>query len=453
MEVQGGRPSIWPSWLTNAFAIAVFATGCIAAGLVLQANRGVTVGAGLAAANIASTEVSEMVGTNAYLQTQRPQAHTPMTALMETFGIPIGNPLGLSQGSHRSPSVQTSPPVHARPPVLAPTPSPPTPVATKPVKPQRIVLGWVPSGASATEIESLIQANPGVNVISPTWFQLASGSGAINAFVQPQVVTYAHQQHVQVWAMIDNQYSATLAHALLANPNAAANFVTTLATDAIRNHLDGINLDFENMHTSDQAAYTALVGDLHQQLAPHHIKVSVDITPDIVYLRDTDVYFHAGLAANADAVMVMAYDEHWSNDVIPGPVADMPWVTTAVDDLLNTGVPATKVVLGIPFYTYFWHVTTSGSVAATAYATTQVAGILAAHQAVRAWQPDLQLGFAKYSKPDGYEEVWYETAQTLKDQVDLVRKLGLAGVAIWSLQLSDPHTWSLMMHALTKPIA
>ena len=58
--------------------------------------------------------------------------------------------------------------------------------------------------------------------------------------------------------------------------------------------------------------------------------------------------------------MLMAYDEHWRTSPRAGSVASMPWVTKAVEGTLAEGVPASKLVLGVPFYMRRWEETKSG---------------------------------------------------------------------------------------------
>ncbi len=420
---------------------------CVSSVFVVYGTTPAGIGARLTARSLASAQISEMVGTNAYVASNRPVPHAPLTALMETFGVPLSNPIRMVEAQYPT-AIPKAPSGGVSETSLM------TPITTWAKTAQKnIAMGWIPSGLSASESINLIANNPGMNVVSPTWFELWSKYGTVKNFVQPSVVTYAHDHHVSVWALVDNQYSLTLTHELLANKVATNRFVRQLTQDAVKAHLDGINLDFENMDIQDESAYTNMVGQLHQMLMKHHIKLSVDITPDIVFLHDTDVYFHAGLAANADYLIVMAYDEHWASDTTPGPVADLPWVRTAVDDLLNTGVPADKLVLGVPFYTRFWHVYADGSVSSSAYANSQVQGILASHNAVSKWNPHLQLNYARYPKPNGYEEVWYFTPQTLKDELDLVNNEGLAGVAVWSLSFSDAHSWSVLISALRNSLS
>ncbi|WP_054969368.1 glycosyl hydrolase family 18 protein [Alicyclobacillus ferrooxydans] len=317
---------------------------------------------------------------------------------------------------------------------------------------QRIVMGWIPY-ANPVQTIHLIQANAGLNVASPLWLSLKSSDGSVSSKIEPSVVQYAHQHHVQVWALVDNQFNAGLSHQVLSNPNARNNLVSNLVSLATKNHLDGLNIDFENMQSQDQQGFTDFIKSLHQALVGKHIVLSVDITPDIQFLQDSAAYFHAALAGYADYVVLMAYDEHWSTDQTPGPVADLPWVTTSIEDLLDTGVPADKLVLGVPFYARFWHVHQDGSVDSIAVPLSEVDSILKQHQATSSFNQQLGVAYARYSKPDGYEEVWFSTQETLNRELQLVQNDNLAGVSIWSLGLSDPTSWSSVIHGLTQMLS
>ncbi|MFX4302603.1 glycosyl hydrolase family 18 protein [Alicyclobacillus tolerans] len=315
----------------------------------------------------------------------------------------------------------------------------------------KIALGWMPA-ESTYESDMLIKDNPGMNVVSPSWLELQNASGQVSSQVNPAVIQYAHQHHVQVWALFDNQFLANMTHQFLSSKASEMRCIQQLVQIAKQNQLNGINLDFENLDDSDQSAYTTFVARLHKNLQAIHVDLSVDVTADIVPLVDNSAYFHAGLADVSDQLILMAYDEHWAADPTPGPVADMPWVKSCVNDLLDTGVPADKLLLGIPMYTRFWTVVNGQAVNSEAVGLDSVASILAEHQAKSEYQPSLDLMYAQYPVNGGTEEVWYANQQTFSDKLQLVNNDGLAGVAVWSLPFSQPSIWTSMINNLQKVV-
>ncbi|MBX5437350.1 MAG: glycoside hydrolase [Alicyclobacillaceae bacterium] len=436
-------------WLARWLTLLVVSAGCLGALWFVYGNNDGQPAARLQATSLTAAELGELVGTDDYLRADDPARTSRWTDLAQALGIPFADPLRMLTA--QLPATVWTPPA-APASQSGPLHSLSNSLSAWAAKSRKIALGWAQYDDVQDTIE-LIRENPGITVFSPDWLSLWSADGTIRNLVEPQVVHYAHAHQVKVWALFNNQFNSALTHAVLADAAVRRRVIAHVADIAQAQHLDGINVDFENVKGWDEPAFTAFVRELHRALAPRHILLSVDITPDIVFLRDTDAYFHAGLAADCDYLIVMAYDEHWATDQTPGPVADVPWVTTAVRDLLNTGVPADKLILGVPFYARFWHVLTDGSVTSESYAVSAVPAILASHHAQSRWDDTLGVAYARYPKPDGYEEVWYETDETLRRKLNLVNDAGLAGVAVWSLHLSDRHTWNTLVHALRRSIS
>lgn len=432
-------------WLATSFGFLVLSLFCLGSLTFVYGGGSWQTAAQLEATNLSAIEVSELVGTQNYSHSQSKAPHTLLAAFAQTVKLPFTNPLQMLRS--QLPMVQSAPtlPPESQSSLIGS-------LSNWQTTTKKIALGWIPSAPTASTIQ-MIQDNPGINVISPQWLEVSNQSGTLANSIEPAVVTYAHSHGIKVWALFSNQFNAALTHQVLGNQKAQANLVQQVVRAAQSAHLDGINVDFENVRTSDEAAFTAFVKTLHEKLQPLHITLSVDITPDIVFLQDNAAFFHAGLASVSDYVIVMAYDEHWGGDQTPGPVADLPWVTNAVFDLLDTGVPADKLILGLPFYTRFWYVHSDGSVTSVAVADSSVSSILSSHHASSTWNNQLGVAYAKYPKPNGYEEVWYETKETLARKLALVNNQQLAGIAVWSLGLSDKQTWSTVISALRQTLS
>lgn len=435
----------WRRWWRGLTGSAMLVVGCFASFSYIFGGGSWNALSHLEASQLSTITTTELFGTAVYenpaasltMSSQTPSAWQDITSFEQPLSMLQGELLPIAYDSPGSTQQQSN---------LFQS------VQQFGQKSRRTVMGWIPYTSSAETIK-LIAANQGLTVASPQWISVKSSDGSINNQIEPSVVSYAHQHHVKIWALVDNQFNASLSNQVLTNTTARTRLVKNLTQAAVNDHLDGLNIDFENLRSSDQQTFTTFIKELHTALAGEHIVLSVDITPDIQFLKDDAAYFHAALAGYADYVVLMAYDEHWSTDQTPGPVADIPWVTTSIQDLLDTGVPSDKLILGVPFYARFWHMHQDGSVNSIAVPLAQVQSILQQHQATSSWNSKLGVGYARYPRADGYEEVWFSTQQTLNSELQLVQNDDLAGVSIWSLGLSDPNTWSSIIHGITQMLS
>lgn len=91
--------------------------------------------------------------------------------------------------------------------------------------------------------------------------------------------------------------------------------------------------------------------ELYTNLKKLNLNVSVDITK---YSKSSSLYSlcydRPILAKFSDYLILMGYDEHVSSSKDPGSVGSYSWVDGAIKDIINQGVPASKLVLAVPFY-------------------------------------------------------------------------------------------------------
>lgn len=119
--------------------------------------------------------------------------------------------------------------------------------------------------------------------------------------------------------------------------------------------LDGINIDFENVYTADKQNLTQFVREMTPLLHEQGLVVSIDVTPKSGTEMWSLFYDRPALAQTVDYMMVMAYDEHWAKRPEGRLGRISPWVEKTVQVLpQEEKVPASKLVLGIPFYTRLW---------------------------------------------------------------------------------------------------
>ncbi len=316
---------------------------------------------------------------------------------------------------------------------------------------QPLLLGWIlDSGASS--ITSVVQQTPGLSVLSPKWFHVDGLHGAVFGNAEPSVIAQAHAQHLQVWAVVDNGFNGSLSHRILQYQDQQDELIGNIVNLAVSNRLNGINLDFEGLNAEDRWNYSRFVSVLANQLHKKHILLSVDLPPDYVAGKNTGPYNHQALAAAADDIVLMGYDEYWLGDTTAGPTASLPWLRMAVDDFLKTGVPARKLILGIPFYAEDWTLNKQGKVVSSvALSATGTEQLVTQLHAQVTWNAREGLYYTTYQYHGMRHEIWLEDKRTLMLFTELARNDHMAGVATWYLGLENKSTWLSVLHTLRSP--
>ena len=130
----------------------------------------------------------------------------------------------------------------------------------------------------------------------------------------------------------------------------------------------GINIDLEYQgKASDEvrAAFSKFVSTAtrraHKEIKDSQVTVSI-YAASAKYRK---LYVVDDLAKSSDGLFIMGYDYYTAGSGSAGPVAPLTgapesyWydITTAINDHLEAGVPANKMILGVPYYGYDWPTT------------------------------------------------------------------------------------------------
>lgn len=228
----------------------------------------------------------------------------------------------------------------------------------------------------------------------------------------------------------DGDFSEPIARRLLRSPTNRARVVRSLATHLERGGWDSVMIDLEALTAADRPGLTAFARELRA-------RVGDDVRLDIALSASTTVAGYAqlgydvrALRAPLDHLTLMAYDQHgpWEPDA-PGPVGSLPWATKAVRALARLA-PADQIVLGVAGYGYTWKGPRPSAQVSDAQARRRVRAADATPRwddAAGEWTATLRNG----------EVLWWSDARSLEVRVALAQRLGLTGVAVWSLDLSD----------------
>ena len=285
----------------------------------------------------------------------------------------------------------------------------------------------------------------GVNVISPTWFSLTDNEGNITSIGTKKYVKSAHSMGLQVWGLVSDFSSEMDTSAVLASTAARRNAIDALVDDALKLGLDGINLDFEYMDAADALAYVQFVRELSIECRLNKLVLSVDIKPpyDFNYWMN-----RKELATVADYLINMGYDEHYAGSDA-GSVASLSYEQRAIEESLNQGVPAHKLISAIPFYTRIWY--TSGGEDGSQTTTSEVLSMAGVQKTLESWSVTPSFDdatfqhYADWTTTDGVRcQIWIEDADSIAAKVRLVPQYDLAGTAAWVLGFESSDIWNVI---------
>lgn len=238
-------------------------------------------------------------------------------------------------------------------------------------------------------------------------------------------------------------FSGSMIHQVLADPTTRSRTIETIYRHLVNWGMNGVHVDFENVQPSDRQNLNQFLKELYERMKPAGIEVSIAVpakTQENYVNAFSGAYDYATISRYVDAMMIMAYDEHWRGGP-PGPVASIGWVERVVRYAISAGVPPEKIILGVPAYGYDWPPNGRGRAVTYRQAIEQASQ----HGAKIQWDDTAKVPYYRYA---GGREVWFEDRSSLSHKLEIVKKYGLAGISLWRLGQEDPGIWSVIREQL-----
>ncbi|SOC39883.1 LysM peptidoglycan-binding domain-containing protein [Ureibacillus acetophenoni] len=308
-------------------------------------------------------------------------------------------------------------------------------------------------GNTQSYISQIDKTQGNLNLVSPSYFDInADGSLKITKQFDPVFVNAMHDRGIKVVPFLSNHWDRTVGRAALANREQIS---TQIADFIIKNNLDGVQVDIENTTEIDREEYTDLVRLLREKI-PEGKEVSVAVAPNPSGATRgwQGTYDYNKLAQYASYLMIMAYDESYEGSP-EGPVASYPFVEGSIQYALSQGVPAEKIVLGVPFYGRLWKVGGTKSEMGLGISNKRVDELLSRYggtidfdersktprATITIREGDPKTTIAGKTLTAGTYHIWYENDASLEAKFDLLHKYNLKGTGSWSLGQEDPDMW------------
>ena len=263
-----------------------------------------------------------------------------------------------------------------------------------------------------------------------------------NSLHRPLVVPVLQNAANGVW---DGQGTARLMH----DPRRRRVLIGQIADYLGKSGDAGIMFDFENLPNSSLPDLVSLVKETKAALAPRGKLVSVTMP------IDNPLWPARALAQASDKLVLMAYDEHWQGGQ-PGPIASDAWFAERLGATLS-GIPADRIIVALGNYGYDWHgghadsMTVEEAWLAARDSGTKPVFVRSAGNAGFSYSEDQNQARGQPARHD----VWMLDAVASWNEMQELRRLGVANVALWRLGSEDPGFWPALSdwragHATTQ---
>lgn len=306
-----------------------------------------------------------------------------------------------------------------------------------------VKLGWhqVTNEATNNYLSQTLGNTKGLTVISPTWFALSDNKGNFTSLASESYVQTAHNQGLQVWALINDFNKKVNMKKLLGKTSSRQQLVNNLVAKAIQYNVDGINIDFERITAESAAGYLQFLRELVIKCKSNNLIVSADNYMPAAHNAHYDLTEQGKVI---DYVIMMGYDEHYAGGNESGSVSSISFVKDGLAKVL-TCVPNNQIVMGLPFYTRLWKETpkSDGTVKITsqAYGMNGAENVLKQNGAMAKWDDTTCQYYSEFKSGKATYKIWLEEEKSLEEKLKAVAEQKIGGVAFWKLGFERAEAW------------
>jgi spore germination protein YaaH len=201
---------------------------------------------------------------------------------------------------------------------------------------------------------------------------------------------------------------------------------------------DGAQIDFEAVSPGDRENFYAFLSLLKGALGSKTLSVALPARMK----ESREGLSYERVAAIADRIVVMAYDEHWSSSD-PGPVASMDWCGKVAAYAVSSLGPG-KLVMGLPFYGRAW----ADKSLSRAYKYSSLAELMGEKALGEARRKD-QIPYLEYEETVKVK-VFFDDRASLQARLGMYRSAAVRKVAFWRLGQEDAEVWGSMIASAAR---
>ena len=287
-----------------------------------------------------------------------------------------------------------------------------------------------------------------IDVVAPQWLQLNSSGGGMTLIDDPQAeaIIAGASKPPSVLPVVFNynsqqqRWDGALGSAMVLNPAARKAMIDRLADLANKRGFAGYIMDLEELSPQALRAYPGFLAQVRAALRPlgRELWATAPLDEDQPWPLKT-------LQDNCDALVLMAFDEHYQTSE-PGPPASQSWFQSHVSAELRRLDP-NRTIVALGNYGYDWPKEKGAKRFDAADPLTFSEAMVRANNSgvdIDYNSDALNPHFGYTDEDDGEEhEVWFLDAATLFNQIKVVDAWRPRGYGLWRLGAEDPGVWTL----------
>jgi peptidoglycan-N-acetylglucosamine deacetylase len=301
-----------------------------------------------------------------------------------------------------------------------------------------------------------------IDILYPDWLHVVSADGRLQAIddqtnkffdvVQDNTVRQVDDKvmpflktddpSMEVFPMVTNSDGANWWGGIvdfLNHPDARALFRRQAGQFLSSGRYRGLMIDFEAFAPAGQPGYLAFLNEISGDLHARGLKLYVAVP------SHSNEYNYPAIAAAADGVVLMNYDEHYPGGA-SGPVASQDWFLQNLN-FAKSVIPQDKIICAIANYGYDWVLKPKkGSLPPGVHdgpSSAQGAWLTARDSDVDVnFDDDAMNPHFSYLDEHGLQhDIWFLDAVTALNHMRAAQNLGIQTFALWRLGSEDRSLW------------